>query len=135
MITTGRLDAPEGRPGPELLILGDGAGTDGGADGGSETVIALSGADAACRSRYAEVLCSLLSVPGHRRPRFVLEVMPVALTRTGSRPPGPLRRWLAGLLGWRDWGPGGRSLYLAVVLRSEERRVGKECRSRWSPYH
>ena len=24
---------------------------------------------------------------------------------------------------------------LAPVLRSEERRVGKECRSRWSPYH
>ena len=23
----------------------------------------------------------------------------------------------------------------AVALRSEERRVGKECRSRWSPYH
>src|SRR5207248_4961076 len=23
----------------------------------------------------------------------------------------------------------------AHVLRSEERRVGKECRSRWSPYH
>ena len=22
-----------------------------------------------------------------------------------------------------------------VVQRSEERRVGKECRSRWSPYH
>src|SRR3712207_3701327 len=22
-----------------------------------------------------------------------------------------------------------------VVIRSEERRVGKECRSRWSPYH
>ena len=22
-----------------------------------------------------------------------------------------------------------------VVVRSEERRVGKECRSRWSPYH
>ena len=22
-----------------------------------------------------------------------------------------------------------------VVFRSEERRVGKECRSRWSPYH
>ena len=33
-------------------------------------------------------------------------------------------------------------IYLAVVeseldqlYRSEERRVGKECRSRWSPYH
>ena len=24
---------------------------------------------------------------------------------------------------------------LAVRSRSEERRVGKECRSRWSPYH
>ena len=23
----------------------------------------------------------------------------------------------------------------AIKLRSEERRVGKECRSRWSPYH
>src|SRR5437660_12576773 len=23
----------------------------------------------------------------------------------------------------------------AFTLRSEERRVGKECRSRWSPYH
>jgi len=23
----------------------------------------------------------------------------------------------------------------ALVSRSEERRVGKECRSRWSPYH
>ena len=22
-----------------------------------------------------------------------------------------------------------------VIHRSEERRVGKECRSRWSPYH
>ena len=27
--------------------------------------------------------------------------------------------------------PGGGIL----TLRSEERRVGKECRSRWSPYH
>ena len=27
------------------------------------------------------------------------------------------------------------TLRLAHVTRSEERRVGKECRSRWSPYH
>ena len=26
-------------------------------------------------------------------------------------------------------------LLLALAMRSEERRVGKECRSRWSPYH
>ena len=25
--------------------------------------------------------------------------------------------------------------YTSILLRSEERRVGKECRSRWSPYH
>ena len=25
--------------------------------------------------------------------------------------------------------------YEKFVVRSEERRVGKECRSRWSPYH
>ena len=24
---------------------------------------------------------------------------------------------------------------LETITRSEERRVGKECRSRWSPYH
>ena len=31
---------------------------------------------------------------------------------------------------------GGRYAALTVVgMRSEERRVGKECRSRWSPYH
>src|SRR5256884_6396681 len=30
---------------------------------------------------------------------------------------------------------GDRSRPLHVQWRSEERRVGKECRSRWSPYH
>src|SRR2546425_12085140 len=30
---------------------------------------------------------------------------------------------------------GALAHYLTVPLRSEERRVGKECRSRWSPYH
>src|SRR5256885_6279366 len=29
----------------------------------------------------------------------------------------------------------GRDLALPKMSRSEERRVGKECRSRWSPYH
>ena len=28
-----------------------------------------------------------------------------------------------------------RNLIFAQDTRSEERRVGKECRSRWSPYH
>src|SRR5256885_8793699 len=30
----------------------------------------------------------------------------------------------------------GRAVQTAqIIARSEERRVGKECRSRWSPYH
>ena len=28
-----------------------------------------------------------------------------------------------------------RRMHLGTCVRSEERRVGKECRSRWSPYH
>src|SRR5260370_11340875 len=34
---------------------------------------------------------------------------------------------------WND--PGAQSTATATGLRSEERRVGKEGRSRWSPYH
>ena len=30
---------------------------------------------------------------------------------------------------------GGRPIWFESIGRSEERRVGKECRSRWSPYH
>ena len=29
----------------------------------------------------------------------------------------------------------GKNLAYKIIERSEERRVGKECRSRWSPYH
>ena len=31
--------------------------------------------------------------------------------------------------------PGGVNSPVRAFGRSEERRVGKECRSRWSPYH
>ena len=31
--------------------------------------------------------------------------------------------------------PGESVRIMPVAERSEERRVGKECRSRWSPYH
>ena len=43
--------------------------------------------------------------------------------------------WFApGLLGVPDVADDLR-LPLAIFVGSEERRVGKECRSRWSPYH
>src|SRR3989449_10002015 len=51
-----------------------------------------------------------------------------------------------GLIGmWDDWtkirtkrgvpARGKLAAQVILALRSEERRVGKECRSRWSPYH
>ena len=48
--------------------------------------------------------------------------------------------WVKGLEGpdsaeERAWWGGGTIRTGAAVERSEERRVGKECRSRWSPYH
>jgi hypothetical protein len=36
--------------------------------------------------------------------------------------------------GCNNDGTGGRTGG-GIGIRSEERRVGKECRSRWSPYH
>ena len=36
---------------------------------------------------------------------------------------------------WYDLGPEPRIILALLGARSEERRVGKECRSRWSPYH
>ena len=38
----------------------------------------------------------------------------------------PLYGWTGYLVRW---------VPIVTAIRSEERRVGKECRSRWSPYH
>src|SRR2546425_7122311 len=47
----------------------------------------------------------------------------------GSLPRAPYRDRISGE-------PVARTLHpLDGTVRSEERRVGKECRSRWSPYH
>src|SRR3712207_8224133 len=56
-------------------------------------------------------------------------------------PPGPLRRdRMAGADARRrelvpPVRPAERGAVPDRTVRSEERRVGKECRSRWSPYH
>ena len=39
------------------------------------------------------------------------------------------------ILGILFWTGNAVNLIPVHMLRSEERRVGKECRSRWSPYH
>ena len=47
------------------------------------------------------------------------------------------RDGLTGLIPQKPGPHGAHKLTASVLdfLRSEERRVGKECRSRWSPYH
>src|SRR2546422_8707450 len=62
----------------------------------------------------------------------------------GDLSPRPREEWLAlahkmeaALSGQQELLPasGELSSLVAQAQRSEERRVGKECRSRWSPYH
>ena len=79
-------------------------------------------------------------------PTPVIEPSPPARPPERRRPtpaakPAPKRSSVApalGLLGLVLVGGGALASswpWLAARLRSEERRVGKECRSRWSPYH
>ena len=52
------------------------------------------------------------------------------------------RKGLIAIMDWEKYGfkvagdvQNGRKALEFLRTRSEERRVGKECRSRWSPYH
>src|SRR2546428_12412355 len=75
----------------------------------------------------------------HGRPRsFVLARLGRAetlLARVQQPGPGRFRSVAHGAVA-ALWGQ-ATALELAALIdaRSEERRVGKECRSRWSPYH
>ena len=64
-------------------------------------------------------------------PKEKAEELKKALVVSWEKLPGKSERWLMTTI--RDNTTmffGGRD-----TPRSEERRVGKECRSRWSPYH
>src|SRR5256885_4585156 len=58
--------------------------------------------------------------------------LPIYQTHRGQRVSGPAT-WGQG--SDRDVNARGRHSGRGRGFRSEERRVGKECRSRWSPYH
>src|SRR3712207_8664293 len=94
--------------------------------------VQLYGTDPTYVGRAAEILCAEYAVR-HIDLNFGCPVPKV--TRKGG---GGALPWKRGLL--------GEILSAAVTAaaaydvpvtmkRSEERRVGKECRSRWSPYH
>src|SRR2546427_3081218 len=63
--------------------------------------------------------------------------LPISPSSLRVRPLGRRRRRLDGarVEFLRLWSRGPRVRAQPLVPRSEERRVGKECRSRWSPYH
>src|SRR2546425_12029730 len=97
--------------------------------------------------------CLLVGVAsaGHGQARWVVE--PTTSLAWWQMVPHLHHLWATTCPGEPSWRPGeGRSSGWAInpalelaesgygliddtVHRSEERRVGKECRSRWSPYH
>src|SRR2546425_3032642 len=58
----------------------------------------------------------------------ILVVDETGFLKKGKKSAGVARQY-SGTAGRRE------NCQIGVFLRSEERRVGKECRSRWSPYH
>src|SRR2546429_3185071 len=77
-----------------------------------------------------------LPICDHDRERHQPEVVVACKHRhVASSTSRTLRARAAGVNGfWRKLRPGS-SIPWWTIARSEERRVGKECRSRWSPYH
>ena len=61
--------------------------------------------------------------------------------RIGLATADEIRQWSHGevkkpeTINYRTLKPEKDGLFDERIFRSEERRVGKECRSRWSPYH
>ena len=62
---------------------------------------------------------------------YFCDKLPDTDLRQGSKLVSAL--WVTGSY-WTTWNPGAFENG-DNTSRSEERRVGKECRSRWSPYH
>src|SRR2546425_12199129 len=64
-------------------------------------------------------------------PELLLEAMRAGISEYLPKPvtPEALRTGIHRVMRKLGWVPSGG------LQRSEERRVGKECRSRWSPYH
>src|SRR5690554_7241298 len=73
-------------------------------------------------------------VPNNRE-ASLRDLTPTAVTGTLSVPVGRLRKMNMGSQYLNAFTVGDQLLWGAAEPRSEERRVGKECRARWSRYH
>jgi len=67
---------------------------------------------------------TIVEIRSAMRPEETLARFPDRVVYIGGGPPV-----------WTDYAPFIRHWDITRLPRSEERRVGKECRSRWSPYH
>ena len=78
-------------------------------------------------------------LPGGRMPKSTPQTAELAQnTQTHEHPSkGLTPQKLHGILEAAERGDlkAKSELFADIAERSEERRVGKECRSRWSPYH
>src|SRR3712207_2580094 len=92
-----------------------------------------------CRARgLADALDVALIVIGAATGAFRRDRAPIGVRRClGGRLQRPelLGRPLTGAVGAQNRRTASGGLPISPDPRSEERRVGKECRSRWSPYH
>src|SRR2546425_1416059 len=70
-----------------------------------------------------------------RRSSFYIDARRTTMSGEGFALIGALGLERLAAQGWAPQAVGGLTLGADPVARSEERRVGKECRSRWSPYH
>jgi len=70
-----------------------------------------------------------------KRLAFGHVVLRIISAHKGREIAGKMRAAGFGVTTFQGEGLTGSVTELFIVSRSEERRVGKECRSRWSPYH
>src|SRR5256885_16959038 len=98
---------------------------------------ALHDCEPALERRFAQAM--YLQGEGQLDNRQLLASLHATLTRLGVEQhwnqPRELDDFRPGTPGQPDWVLDCRGLGARGQWRSEERRVGKECRSRWSPYH
>ena len=80
---------------------------------------------------YFQQLLNLLSRQGSKLiPQLVVGTIPIVIIGLACHRLGLIQAAFQSLLF-----PASGLFFTVAILRSEERRVGKECRSRWSPYH
>ena len=127
------------------------------------TAFAMEAIPRISRAQSMDALSSQSNVAGYRAALLAADhigrFFPMLMTAAGTIPPAKVLVLGAGVAGLQalatarrlgaqttgyDVRPevaeqvqslGAKFLDLGVEARSEERRVGKECRSRWSPYH